>query len=165
MAKLNIKPDFNTSVPNYIYDPVLWRHQGRKGISAHYVLIYLLLIDKVTEAYDDDDGTKTGVVLGGTPVSFRDIATALGCSYSTVQRATAHLVSVGLIRRQWVSMTDGYSWEVLNCRKWLSGKQADGTIRLGGKTYKKAQPKEEMEFLDESKVTSFNIEGDYDELA
>lgn len=139
MAQLNIKPDFNTSVPNYIYDPLLWRHEGRKGISAHYVLIYLLLIDKVTEVHDNDDGTKTGVVLGGTPVSFRDIATALGCSYSTVQRATAHLVKVGLIRRHEVSRTDGYRWEVLNCRKLMTGKQADGSINMGGKNYKKKE--------------------------
>ena len=90
--------------------------------------------------YDEGDGTKTGVVLGGTPVSFKEIASALGCSYSTVQRATAHLVRVGLIRRQWVSMTDGYRYEVLNCRKSLSGKQADGSIKMGGKKYKKKEP-------------------------
>ena len=47
----------------------------------------------------------------------------------------------------------------------LYGKQADRTIRLSGKTHtdKGTQQKEEMEFLDESKSTSFNIEGD-DEL-
>jgi hypothetical protein len=141
------------------------RHEGRKGIAAHYVLIYLLLIDKVTEAYDDDDGTKTGVVLGGTPVSFKDIATALGCCYSTAQRATAHLVRVGLIRRQWVSMTDGYRWEVLNCRKALCGKQRDETIRMEDKTYSRKPmegskiSEEEIEFLgDTTATTTFNIE-------
>ena len=133
MAKLNINPEYNTSAPNYIYDHLLWRHEGRKGISAYYVLIYLLLIDKVTEVYDDDDGTKTGIVLGNTPVSFSDFATALGCSYSTVQRATAHLVRVGLIRRQWVSKTDGYSWEVLNCRKEFKTISGDGSITMKGK--------------------------------
>ena len=139
MAKLNINPEYNTSVPNYVYDPLLWRHEGRKGISAHYVLIYLLLIDKVTEVYDAGDGTKTGIVLGNTPVSFSDFATALGCSYSTVQRATAHLVRVGLIRRQWVSMTDGYRYEVLNCRKDFKAISDDGSVTLKGKKFSRTK--------------------------
>jgi len=133
MAKLSIIPEYNTSVPNTIYAPSLWHHEGRKGISAHYVLIYLMLIDKVTEVHEGEDGTQTGAVLGGTPVSFKDIVTALGCSYSTVQRATAHLVKVGLIRRHEVSKTDGYRWEVLNCRKEFKTISDDGSVTIKGK--------------------------------
>ncbi len=133
MAQLKINQEYNTSAPNYIYEPSLWRHEGRKGISAYYVLIYLLLIDKITEVHDNDDGTKTGIVLGGAPVSFKDIATTLGCSYSTVQRATAHLVKVGLIRRHGVSKTDGYRWEVLNCRKEFKTISDDGSVTIKGK--------------------------------
>jgi hypothetical protein len=139
MAKLNINPEYNTSAPNYIYDPELWRHSGRKGPSAYYVLIYLLLIDKVTEVHDGGDGSKTGVVLGGTPISFKDFATALSCSYSTVQRATAHLVRVGLIRRHWVSKTDGYRWEVLNCRKEVKSIGEDGSITIRGRKISRVQ--------------------------
>jgi hypothetical protein len=38
------------------------------------------------------------------------------------------------------------------------------TIRMGGKTYSR-NPKEEIEFLDETKTTSSNIEDDDDDLA
>jgi len=59
-----------------------------------------------------------------------------------------------------------YSYEVLNCRKQLNRKQADGTIRMGGKTYRTAQPKEDIQFLDDNKTaTAFNIEDEDDELA
>jgi hypothetical protein len=138
MAKLIIKLEYNTSAPNYIYELKLWHSEG-KGVSAHYVLIYLLLIDKVTQVYDEGDGTKTGLVLGGVRLSFKDIENALGCSYSTAKRACAHLVRVGLIRRHSASRTTAYKYEVLNCRKDVEEVTKDGlthpveTKKLKGK--------------------------------
>jgi hypothetical protein len=157
---------FNTNVPNYVFNPALWHPAKGRKPSVDALLCYMWCIDKVTSVYEDEDGTPTGKVLDGLPIGFAVIANDanLGISWSSVQRNMKYLQKVNLIRRVRGTIKDKYSYEVLNCRKQLNGKQVDGTIRMGGKTYKKAQPKEEVDFFDESKTTSFNLEGD-DELA
>jgi hypothetical protein len=160
---------FNTNVPNYVFNPALWRpaEKGRKP-SVDAMLCYMWCIYKVTSVYEDKDGTPTGKVLNGLAIGFAVIANDanLGISWSSVQRNMKYLEQVGLIRRVRGTIKDKYSYEVLNCRKSLSGKQADGTIRMGGKTYtdNRVQKREENGLLDETRSTSFNIEGD-DELA
>lgn len=151
MPKLTINTEFNTSVPNFVYKPGLWG-DGTKGVSAYYVLIYALLIDKVTETYNATDGTVVGVVLGGTPVSFSDISEVLGCSYSTVQRATDYLHGNGLIAREMVNRIEGYRYYVLSCRKVFTDKD---TVTHSGNKYTRA---------DKLGASSFNIEGDDDEF-
>src|ERR1035441_6271847 len=164
-----INYDFNTNVPNYVFNPALW-HPATKGRkpSVDAMLCYLWCIDKVTSVYKDKDGTPNGKVLDGLAIGFAVIANDanLGISWSSVQRNMKYLEKVNLIRRVRGTIKDKYSYEVLNCRKQLNGKQVDGTIRMGGKTYKKAQPKEEIQFLDDTTATtSFNIEDEDDELA
>jgi hypothetical protein len=74
-----------------------------------------------------------------------------------------YLEGVGLIRRVRVTIKDKYSYEVLNCRKSLNGKQEDGSIKMGGKTYS-SKPNEEIQFLDDDKAkTNSNIEDDDDD--
>ncbi len=96
-------------------------------------------IDKVTSVFEDKDGTPIGVVLNGLPIGFAVIANDanLSISWSSVQRNMKYLEQVGLIRRVRGTIKDKYSYAVLNCRKQFNGKQADGTIRLGGKTFTK----------------------------
>lgn len=172
MAKLTINPDFNTSVPNYVYDPKLWANgNGGKGLSVYYPLIYGVLIDKVTETYDAEDGTRVGVVLGGVPVSLSDISDVLGCSYQIAQRATAYLVEKNLIGRQLVSLSDGYRYFIINCRKEFKDKDV---ITYQGKKFRRVEPdntpdelapfSEEIEFLNEA-TPSFDIEDEDDEPA
>lgn len=162
--------DFNTTVPNYVFNPALWHPAGKgRKPSVDAMLCYMWCIDKVTSVYEDKDGTPTGKVLNGLPIGFAVIANDanLGISWSSVQRNMKYLEKVKLIHRVRGTIKDKYSYEVLNCRKSLNGKQEDGTIRMDGKTYKKAQPKEEIEFLDESKAstTAFNVEDEDDDLA
>jgi hypothetical protein len=158
---------FNTNVPNYVFNPALWHPAKGRKPSVDALLCYMWCIDKVTSVFEDEDGTPTGKVLDGLPIGFAVIANDanLGISWSSVQRNMKYLEGVGLLRRVRGTIKDKYSYEVLNCRKSLNGKQADGTIRMGGKTYKKTQTKEEIEFLDETKTTSSNIEDDDDDLA
>jgi hypothetical protein len=161
--------DYNTTVPNYVFNPALWlpAKKGRKP-SVDAMLCYLWCIDKVTSVYGDKDGTPTGKVLDGLPIGFAVIANEanLGISWSSVQRNMKYLEQAKLIRRVRGTIKDKYSYEVLNCRKQFNGKQADGTIRMGGKTYidKRTQQEEVLEFLDERHTTSFNLEGEDDEL-
>ncbi|MGB0073617.1 MAG: hypothetical protein WBP71_11765 [Terracidiphilus sp.] len=130
--------DFNTTVPNYVFNPALWysTKKGRKP-SVDAMLCYMWCIDKVTSLFEDEDGTPTGKVLDGLPIGFAVIANDanLGISWSSVQRNMKYLEQVGLIRRVRGTIKDKYSYEVLTCRKQFNGKRADGTIRLGGKTY------------------------------
>jgi hypothetical protein len=159
---------FNTNVPNYVFNAALWHPAKGRKPSVDALLCYMWCIDKVTSVYEGEDGTPTGKVLDGLPIGFAVIANDanLGISWSSVQRNMKYLERVGLIRRVRGTIKDKYSYEVLNCRKSLSGKQADGTIRMGGKTYKNAQPKEEIQFLDDDKATtSFNLDDEDDELA
>jgi hypothetical protein len=159
---------FNTNVPNYVFNPALWHPAKGRKPSVDALLCYMWCIDKVTSVYEDEDGTPTGKVLDGLAIGFAVIANAdnLGISWSSVQRNMKFLEGVGLIRRIRGTIKDKYTFEVVNCRKQFNGKQADGTTRMGGKTYKKAQPKEEIQFLDESEPTpSFNLEEEGDELA
>ena len=139
--------DYNTTVPNYVFNPALWQpsKKGRKP-SVDAMLCYLWCIDKVTSVYEDKAN--------------------LGISYSSVQRNMQHLEQAKLIRRVRGTFRDKFSYEVLNCRKKFNGKQADGTIRMNGKTYidKRTQQEEVLEFLDERHTTSFNLEGEDDEL-
>jgi|ERR1035437_819872 hypothetical protein len=159
---------FNTNVPNYVFNPAFWQPKdGGRPPSVYAMLCYLWCIDKVTSVYEDEDGTPTGKVLDGLPIGFAVIANDanLGISWSSVQRNMKYLEGVGLIRRVRGTIKDKYSYEVLNCRKSLNGKQEDGTIRMGGKTYKDAQPKEEIQFLgDTTATTNSSIEED-DDLA
>jgi hypothetical protein len=165
---VHIDYEFNTTVPNYVFNSALW-HPATKGRkpSVDAMLCYLWCIDKVTSVYKDKDGTPNGKVLDGLAIGFAVIANDanLGISWSSVQRNMKYLEQINLIRRVRGTIKDKYSYEVLNCRKSLNGKQADGTIRMGGKTYidKNAQQEEELEFLDENKLQSFNIDSD-DEL-
>lgn len=130
--------DFNTNVPNYVFNPVLWHPAKGRKPSVDAMLCYLWCIDKVTKVYEDkEDGTSTGKVIDGMPIGYAVIANEanLGISWSSVQRNMKYLEKVGLIRRVRSTIKDKYSYEVLNCRKSFNGKQADGTIRMGGKTY------------------------------
>jgi hypothetical protein len=169
---VHIDYDFNTSVPNYVYNPALWHPAKGRKPSVDAMLCYMWCIDKVTSVYEDNDGTPTGKVLDGLRIGFAVIANEanLGISYSSVQRNMKYLEDAKLIRRVRGTFKDKYSYEVLNCRKQFNGKQSDGTFRMSGKTYtekgaqQQAQEEKGIEFLDESKVQSFNIEGD-DELA
>jgi hypothetical protein len=159
---------FNTNVPNYVFNPALWHPAKGRKPSVDALLCYMWCIDKVTSVYEDEDGTPTGKVLDGLAIGFAAIANDanLGISWSSVQRNMKYLQKVNLIRRIRGTIKDKYSYEVLNCRKQLNGKQVDGTIRTGGKTYKKAQPTEEIQFLDyTTATTSFNLEDEDDELA
>ena len=160
--------DYNTTVPNYVFNPALWHPAKGRKPSVDALLCYMWCIDKVTSVYKDEDGTPTGKVLDGLPIGFAVIANDanLGISWSSVQRNMKYLEGIGLIRRVRSTIKDKYSYEVLHCRKSFSGTQADGSIRMGGKTYKKAQPQEEIQFLeDTTATTSFNIEDEDDELA
>lgn len=73
----------------------------------------MLLIDKVTETYDAEDGRKVGVVLGGTPISYAELGDALGCHKSTTKRATKFLCDVGLIAREQGNYDNAYTYYVL----------------------------------------------------
>jgi hypothetical protein len=159
---------FNTNVPNYVFNPALWHPAKGRKPSVDALLCYLWCIDKVTSVYEAEDGTPNGKVLDGLPIGFAVIANKanLGSSWSSVQRNMKYLEGVGLIRRVRGTIKDKYSYEVLNCRKQLNRKQADGTIRMGGKTYRTAQPVEDIQFPDDNKTaTAFNIEDEDDELA
>jgi hypothetical protein len=143
MAKLKINPEFNTSLPNFVYDGGLWSQDGRPP-SCWAVLLYALMIDKVTETYNAENGSKVGAVLGGTPVSYKDISDALHCSYSAVARAAGFLTGVGLIARQRCGLEDGYQWYVLNCRKEFEEKEKyeGAKLRGTGKKYYRIKPQE-----------------------
>lgn len=118
MARIEINTDYNTSLPNSVlYDSRLWNNSEGKPLSAAYLRVYLMFIDKVTQTYDDEDGSKVGVVLGGAPIPYSAIKDALGCSYPTVQRVIQHLADARLILRQLVSLRDGYRYFVVDCRK------------------------------------------------
>jgi hypothetical protein len=159
---------FNTNVPNYVFNPALWHPAKGRKPSVDALLCYLWCIDKVTSVYEAENGTPNGKVLDGLPIGFAVIANEanLGISWSSVQRNMKYLEGVGLIRRVRGTIKDKYSYEVVNCRKSFNGKQADGTTRVGGKTYKHAQPNEEIQFLNETTAaTTFNLEDEDDDLA
>ena len=136
---ISVNYDYNTTVPNYVFNPALW-HATKKGRkpSVDALLCYMWCIDKVTSTFEDEDGTITGKVLDGLPIGFAVIGNDanLGVSWSSIQRNMRHLENAKLIRRVRSNIKDKYSYEVLNCRKEFNGKQANGTIRLHGRTYK-----------------------------
>jgi DNA-binding transcriptional ArsR family regulator len=113
---IHIKPDFNTSMPNYLLNPKYWSPgSGGRAPSAYAPLLYMLLLDKVTSVVDVDE-VKYGLVLNAKPISFKDLAESLGISYRSVGRNLQHLVDVGLIERYRSSYVQEYSYSVPNCR-------------------------------------------------
>lgn len=134
---IRINYEFNTSFPNFAFRREFWTPKagGRKP-SADAALVYLWCLDKVTEVYTQD-GVRYGAVLGGKRIGFKVIAGNLGVAWNTVQRNMKHLEGVGLIRRFRGSNMQEYSYEVVNCRRVFNGKQADGSIKHKGKTYKR----------------------------
>jgi DNA-binding transcriptional ArsR family regulator len=86
----------------------------------------------------EEDGTLIGEVLGGKPISYATIARNLGIAWRTVQRHMSFLAETALLIRRTPDEESGsYSFEVLNCDKWkyLDGKQADGSVKLNGKSF------------------------------
>jgi hypothetical protein len=177
---IEVNYDYQTSMPNWIMDPSFWKPKdGGRPPSVYAMLSYMWCMDKVTSIYEvedyptlDAEGNETtgtvpmGQVLGGTPVGYSTIARNLHISWKTVQRQMEYLASVRLIRRFRGNDMQEYSFEVVRCQKPLTKKPADGSIRMGGKTYKKAQPKEEIQSGDESEITTaFNVEDDDDDIA
>jgi predicted transcriptional regulator len=161
-AGIHVNEQYNTSFPNFAYDPKFWKPaevEGVKGCrmpSANAVLLYLWLIDKVTSVYEED-GRMIGKVLGGMPIGMATIANAdnLNTKWGSVQRGMAHLVSVGLVRRRHQAgdgskkTREKCSYEVLYCRKeFKNGVQPDGSIQLNGRNFTK----------NVEVTTSFNIE-------
>ena len=151
---IEVNYEYQASMPNWIMNPCYWQPKdGGRPPSVYAMLCYMWCMDKVTSIYDvedyptlDAEGNETigtvpmGQVLGGTPVSYSTIARNLHISWKTVQRQMEYLASVGLIRRFRGNDMQEYSFEVVRCRKPLTSKQADGSIKMGGKKYKKKEP-------------------------
>jgi hypothetical protein len=166
--------------PNFLFDPKLWemgsdtyltvnrktgevteRTRVGRAPSVTTLLVYMWCLDKTTAVYAEENGTTTGIVGYGKPIGFAVIANKdnLGVGWKAVQRGMKHIEKVGLIRLVRTGHRDKYKIFVPNCTRTFDGKQADGTIRMHGKTYtdRGAQQEEEIQFLGESKSASFNL--------
>jgi hypothetical protein len=82
------------------------------------IWVFLWLIDKVTQEYEDADGMRWGKVLGGRPFRYQNIADYYGISLITVKRYINTLKKWGYIR----TGRDQYGVivELRNSRKWIS---------------------------------------------
>ena len=160
-AGIQINPEYNTSVPNWVMDAKWWKpvNGGRKP-SVDCVLIYIWCTDKVTDVIEYKD-VKYGRVLSGKAVSLATIAANLGISWSSAQINMQHLVDVGLIHRTRGSAMKEYSYSVLNCRKKFNAKQPDGSAVLKVKRYTRIPPAQPP--ATPKPPETFNIEKD-DEL-
>jgi hypothetical protein len=100
----------------------------------------------------EDDTAIYGVVAGGNPVSYSDIAKDLHCSWSAVQRSIQWLGNNGLIACGRARRGDEYRYQVIN-----SIRQFDLVTIPGDNPWvgyqSPPEADEQMEFLDESKVS------------
>jgi hypothetical protein len=109
----------------------------------------------------EDDTAIYGVVAGGNPVAYSDIAKDLHCSWSSVQRSIRWLAN-GLIACRRSRRGDEYSYQVIN-----SIRQFEPVTLPGSNPWVPAQSsleaEKQIEFLDESSA-SFNVEDEDDDL-
>jgi predicted transcriptional regulator len=87
---LEVNDGFYVKLPNHIWSRM--KFQCRTAL-----WLYMWLIDKTTEE-EEVDGELHGLVLGGTPLSYKDIGKYVGVSWSTVQRQVQVLVEGNYIR-------------------------------------------------------------------
>lgn len=108
----------------------------------------------------EDDPTIYGIVAGGNPVSFREIGKTLHPNdpkhgWRSIQRAVNWLTECGLIIPTRAGRGQEYRYKLADSIRQFP------LVTVAGSSSNETG---ELEFLDESKSTSFNIEGD-DELA
>lgn len=104
-------------------------------LTAYRVWVWM---DDRTTSKLDVEGVIHGIVWYGRDIGFDDIATDLGCSYWSLQRAVKWLVDVEFISRRNKHAHGVYSYTVLNSTRKLKGevkKPTEGTITRGGHTY------------------------------
>jgi DNA-binding transcriptional ArsR family regulator len=148
-----IRDEFSTTLPNYLMHAGAWLAEaGGRPPSVITMLVYMWMTDKVTKC-EDIGSVIYGFVLGGRPIEFNILAENIGVSWRTIQSAVKYLVEVKLIERERVSKMRQYRYYVPNCRKTFNGKQPDGTIRMGGKTYHRTKPAETTSITDEDELS------------
>jgi predicted transcriptional regulator len=136
----------------------LW--SGRVPCNAWRV--YCWLVNRCTKNIKiEGEDTIYGVVAGENLVPCKSIAKGLKTSWSSVRRSLNWLAEKNLITRSRSGKGEEYRYYVVNSIRALELERRDAEwLKLS----KEENAGEELEFLDESKVQSFNIEGD-DELA
>jgi DNA-binding transcriptional regulator YhcF (GntR family) len=97
---------------------------SRWGNASPQMRVYQYLWDKVTKCiYNGSNGKFHGRVLGGKPIPYKEIANALGISWSTVQRAVGFLEAHGFIRTHQTFIRASLSFDVLDCEKHVTDEQ------------------------------------------
>jgi predicted transcriptional regulator len=143
---------------NLFANDELW--SGRVPCNAWRV--YCWLVNRCTKNIKiEGEDTIYGVVAGENLVPCKSIAKGLKTSWSSVRRSVNWLAEKNLITRSRSGKGEEYRYYVVNSIRALELERRDAEwLKLS----KEETAGKELEFLDESKAQSFNIEGD-DELA
>jgi predicted transcriptional regulator len=124
--------------------------------------VYCWLVNRCTKNIRvEGDDTIYGVVAGENLVSYKSIAKGLKTNWSSVRRSLNWLAEKNLITRCRSGKGEEYRYYVANSIRALELEPRDAEWL---KLPKAETVGKEIEFLDESKVTSFNLEGDDPEL-
>jgi DNA-binding MarR family transcriptional regulator len=117
---------------------------GKKTPPNAWRVLWWLNNNMTGTAKLEDDPRIYGIVKGETPISFKDIAKDLQCSWGTVQRSVEWLVNKGMIKCGRHGYGEKYIFNVLNSIRQFELRIIE-------------QPADNP---DESKTTTFDIEQD-----
>src|ERR1017187_9043882 len=142
-----------------VYDKI-W--SGKKVPTDAWRVLFWLTNRMTGNVKFEDDPIIYGIVAGGNPVSFKDIASDLQCCWRSVQRASQWLADKGMITRARSGRGQEYRFHVVNSLRQFELQTIPGDSASETDSQEDREP--DISFLDEMDSIPDELDSDPEDV-